>query len=168
MHLSYPQQVRCHGYSLIETLLYVALFAFIMPVLVATAMHLIETANRVQERAYTEMEAQFIFAKLGLLFETASHVVVNENGLSIETVSSSGEHVPVVIVHDPIQGSLAIQRGHLTPQLLALSPVSAVSFESRVEPGVGGMTTVTVTMELVYNNSALVYQKSYPFRPYNL
>ena len=71
------------GFTLIETLVYLALFALVISGMVVAAHLLFATSDRYQSRAMMQEEANFIMAKIGWALNDASSASVSGGALTI-------------------------------------------------------------------------------------
>lgn len=75
------------GFTLIETLVYLALFALIIGGLVSAAYLLFESSGRNQTKAMLQEEQNFIMAKIGWAMNNASAASVSGSTLTISKYS---------------------------------------------------------------------------------
>ncbi len=71
------------GFTLIETLVYLALFALIIGGLAASAYMLFETSDRNQTKAMLQEEENFIMAKILRAFDNAASASVSGGGSTL-------------------------------------------------------------------------------------
>jgi Tfp pilus assembly protein PilE len=71
------------GFTLIETLIYLALFAIVLFGIVATAYAYFETAGRNQTKAMIQEEAQFILGKVAYAMSGAKTVALTATSLTV-------------------------------------------------------------------------------------
>ena len=122
------------GFTLIETLLYIGLFALVMTAILLATHQLIELADKSQTRAQIEIESQFVLNKIDEALNGASIVAISENNgiqtLNITNPSLSSGQSPVVITRDDVNSSVSLQRGmHPATKLNGtIAPVSSLDF----------------------------------------
>lgn len=68
------------GFTLIETVIYLALFAIMFSGAVAAAYSIIESSGRIRARAVMQEEGEFLLAKINWAVSTAGTASVSENG----------------------------------------------------------------------------------------
>jgi prepilin-type N-terminal cleavage/methylation domain-containing protein len=148
------------GFTLIETIIYLALFSILMGGAIVSAFNIFESAGRQQTHTMLQEEGDFIIAKINWAVAGASSV--NQPGsygslLSVNKViglSSSGQPIvsAVTISLPTAPGSITIQDGAVGPYALTNSNVSvtrlsflhALASGNGVDPeSVAASTTLT-------------------------
>ncbi len=83
------------GVTLIETLIYIALFALLIGGGVSSAYSLIESSDRIGVHAMVEEEGNFLLAKINWAFETGMNVEVSAGEMTLNGVVLSNTNVEV-------------------------------------------------------------------------
>jgi type II secretory pathway component PulJ len=150
------------GFTLIETLLYIGLFALVMTAILLATHQLIELADKSQTRAQIEIESQFVFDKIDEAIDGASIMAISENdgiqALSITNPSLSSGQSPVVITRDDVNSSVSLQRGmHPATKLNGtIAPVSSLDFVITTTE-----TTQTLKTSLIITSPLLATPQTY-------
>ena len=94
------------GFTLIEALVYIALFGLFMTGAIVAAYNLSEGSGRAQARAMLKMEGDFLLRKIELLCRDSSEVAsptVNASGTTLVVLRPDGSTVRVSLVGDNLQ-----------------------------------------------------------------
>jgi prepilin-type N-terminal cleavage/methylation domain-containing protein len=108
------------GFTLIETLVYLALFALLMSSALTALYTILESNNRNLTKAMVEQEGGFLVGKIDWALTGVRHILIPAGGSSGNTLSvtkwdgSYGN--PIVIKVE--SGTMTIQRGTNPPQVL--------------------------------------------------
>jgi len=83
------------GVTLLETLIYIALFALLIGGGVSSAYSLIESSDRIGVHAMVEEEGNFLLAKIQWALEEGMSVEVNNGEMTLNGVALSNTNVDV-------------------------------------------------------------------------
>ena len=100
-------QTTCAGFTLIETLVYLGLFAIIMVGIVATAYGVFESNGRSQTKTMVQNEGDFMLAKINWALTGATAISVVNSPLSLTITRASN---PTSVVFDQSGNYLEINR----------------------------------------------------------
>ncbi len=124
------------GFTLIETLIYLALFSVIMAGILTSVYSVSQTSSRNQTKAMILEEGTFLSAKIDWVFSNTSEVIWPVSASSsLSVITFDGTE----IIIDLNNNNLRIARGTTTPEILNNTNVwiSNLSFVHSVESGVG-------------------------------
>lgn len=79
------------GFTLFETLVYIALFSFIMSGIILSAYQIFESSARVKTLADREVELNFVLRKLEWLLNSVTNVSVLDDGGTLQVLHNNGE-----------------------------------------------------------------------------
>jgi hypothetical protein len=117
--------MRTRGFSLLETLMYIALFGVIMQGAFAGIVAISESAERNQAKAYIEEEGDFLVAKISYEISQASSTEISpEKSTQINLARDNGEDISI----ESNDGGLFITRGDSTPVEFSSNRVSVSDF----------------------------------------
>lgn len=100
---------RQSGFTLIETLIYFGLFAFVISGIVVTAYSTFELSARTQGRGLLTAEGNFLLGKLNWALTGASNVTLPASGASGNTLSFTKAGTTLVFSFSG--GNLTLKRG---------------------------------------------------------
>lgn len=90
------------GFTLIETVIYIALFALIMSGTLVSIYGIIGSSIKNQTRAMLESEGSFLIGKMDWYLNGAKSISVEENGNIVSISKFSGENIKVSISEEGI------------------------------------------------------------------
>ena len=124
------------GFTLIETLIYVALFFIMIGGCLGAVYQIIQSSNAANARIIVNDEANFLLRKINWALTGASSVYVSapQNLTIYKTTPPPGGNP---IVFDLISGNLRVVRGAGAPTVLnsANVTVASLSFQKIIETG---------------------------------
>ncbi|MEO8637468.1 MAG: prepilin-type N-terminal cleavage/methylation domain-containing protein [Candidatus Taylorbacteria bacterium] len=126
LHVTYSR-----GFTLIESLIYIALLALIMGSFLQTAYQVIANENAMSEKVLLIEETNFLLKKIDSLFAGVTSVSVPALGSSGSTLSLRGSGISLTLSFDPAGKSIMLRRGASPENKLNSDFVSidALSFE---------------------------------------
>jgi prepilin-type N-terminal cleavage/methylation domain-containing protein len=138
--------MKNNGFTLIETMIYIALFGLIMSGAVVTAYQLLEGGRRNQAAISIQEEGTFLTRKINWALVGASEVnviatttlIITRPGLALYTPSQS----PLTITASGTIMTLA--RGTVAPIPLHGDAFAVTNLEFSIEPATGGRPTSTI------------------------
>ncbi len=132
------------GFTLIETLIYIGLFALIMTSILLATHQLIASTDKTQVRAHVEGEAQFVLSKLDEVLNGASVVAESGGVLTVTNLTLPSAENPLKISRDNATNTVMLQRGSASANKLngAIAPITRLNF---IIGTVGTQTTLTTT-----------------------
>jgi type II secretory pathway component PulJ len=80
-----------NGFTLFETLIYIALFTFIMGGAILSAYQIFEGSAQIQRMAQTEVELNFLLRKIDWALNGATSVSVQNSGDTLQVVRDAGQ-----------------------------------------------------------------------------
>jgi len=119
------------GFTLIETIIYIALLGFIIGGGLIAVFNILEGSGRTREAMYREQEAYFIGRKIDAILSEATSISEPGPGGTSDTltVNAPGGSVTVSLINEKI----VLERGgEEYPLNSALSLASGLSFESHI------------------------------------
>jgi hypothetical protein len=128
------------GFTLIETLLYIGLFVFIMGAIVMTTYNMIAASDKTQYRSLIHNEAQFVIRKLNWLLNDATSVSIS--GSTLTVITPSGNHI-LALVGSKIQADGIDLNSDI-------APVTTLSFVAN--PPAGSPKPVDLQMSFQISN----------------
>jgi prepilin-type N-terminal cleavage/methylation domain-containing protein len=143
--------MKNRGFTLLETIIYIALFGLIMAGAVASAWELLEGGRRNQAAISIQEEGAFLTRKINWALVGASEVSVQATSTLIITR-------PSLALYTPPQSPLTITasgtimtlaRGTSAPMPLHGDAFSVTHLEFSIEPASGGRPTSTIARFLV-------------------
>lgn len=143
------------GFTLIETIVYIALFSILMGGAVIAAYHLFDAATKVGTRTMLQEEGDFMLSKIDWVLGGAQAVTAPAAGASGSSLTVSKWDVslgnPMIISKNG--NDMALQRGTLAPVLLnnTNTTIASLSFSHIKGSGDG---TVPEAVETVLTISA--------------
>jgi len=144
-----------NGFTLIETIIYIALFAIIIGGGLATTLQIIEATNAAQNHVILQNEANFIFRKLDWAMTGATGIYPNDpdnNELQVAKDSTS-------LLFDASDNSnITLNGTGLNSSSIQISNVEFKKFQTTGEPD---SITVTFTMTTNQNGKSATEDFSY-------
>ena len=99
------------GFTLIETVIYIGLFAILMGGALTSVYAVIEGNNRNQNKAMVQEEGAFILGKIDWALTGVSSVSVDNTGKILTITKSNFPNNPIIIRVDEGLGDILIKRG---------------------------------------------------------
>lgn len=123
------------GFTLIETVVYLGLFAVLMTGLISSAFYLLASSEATRERIAIQEEGTFILRKLSYAVSGADAAEVAGTSLSLSRPDLPVYENPLVVTET--DGVLFFSRGEGEPDALtsSLYPVEDLSFNVSQKPG---------------------------------
>lgn len=145
--------MRNRGFTLLETIIYIALFGLIMSGAVASAYQLLEGGRRNQAAISIQEEGTFLTRKINWALVGASEIrvpatstiIITRPSLALRTPSES----PLTITASGTIMTLA--RGGALPMPLNGDAFAVTNLEFSIEPSIGGRPTSTIAHFFVNN-----------------
>ena len=146
------------GFTLVETMVYIALFAILMSGAIAATYELLEGGDRNEASVSIQEEGTFLDRKINWALTGASATLVSGGGSTLTiTRPDLGAQSPLVITG--ASGALTIKRGASAPVQLNSETYAVTSVVFTITPASGGRPpSITV--------SFLVQNKPFVFRTY--
>ena len=139
---------RAAGFTLIETLVYLALFSVIMGGVMVGAYHVIEASDRTQGSVVVQEEGNFVLHKVVWALTGAASItlpVANSTGTTLSVQSASTSQNPLVFTL--ASSVLRLSRAGGVPVSLTSSNVAAaVQFRHVVTTSKPDALTVSLTL----------------------
>ncbi|MDQ5954245.1 MAG: hypothetical protein QG583_173 [Patescibacteria group bacterium] len=102
---------RNTGFTLIETVIYIGLFAILMGGALTSVYAIIEGNNRNQNKAMVQEEGTFILGKIDWALTGVSSASVDAAGKILTITKSNFPNNPIVITVNEQLGNITIKRG---------------------------------------------------------
>lgn len=115
------------GFTLIETLIYLALFSIIIGGFLVTAFQIIQGNDSAQQKAVIEEESNFLLRKIDWALSGVGNINIPPSGLSGSTLSVTKPGLPVgqnPLVFNFNSGNIQLQRGAGASTILNSSNVT--------------------------------------------
>jgi len=97
------------GFTLIEMVIYVALFAFIMAGALVSVYGILGTSARNQVKAMVQEEGSFLQGKIDWVLSSADSASVSEDGYLMTVVRFDGTQMSIIVSAET--GNMSIDRG---------------------------------------------------------
>jgi prepilin-type N-terminal cleavage/methylation domain-containing protein len=126
------------GFTLIETLIYLALFGILMAAVGVATYAIVEAAGRDQTRITSQEEATFLLAKLNWALTGANGLQIPAAGIPAPSISISKYAGTTPVVFDLSSNKLQVKEGAGTATDLNSANVKVVNLVFTDIPAVGG------------------------------
>ena len=151
---------RESGFTLIEMLIYTALFTIIMTGTLVVAYQIIESGQKVRARVMAEEEANFVLQKIAWAVNSASAIHAPAPGASDAFLSVARAGLSVSdnpLLFDVDSGVMRIRRGSAVPKPISGSEVTISNFTvEHIAPLFGRPAGVRVTFQINGNEYEFV------------
>lgn len=132
------------GFTLIETLLYIALFVIILGAVLVATYNMIESTDKTQYRSLIHNEAQFGVRKMHWLLNGATNVSVPTADI-LQITNTSLSNNPITLQRSGTKLAVNLD-GDLIDLTGDIAPITELSFT--VAPGATPPTEVEMTMHI--------------------
>ncbi len=142
------------AFTLIETIIYIALFGLLMTGVLTSVYGLLENSDRLSVHTTTEDEGTFVLRKLEWIFENTASVQSPSSGYGekLSVTLTDGTHVTIT----KTATTIGLTRGtDMTPNALTSANVTVQSLGFYILPGGGIEASTTVDGRMFTTRSYL-------------